>query len=46
MNGLYTSNMQWNKVVPLVLDKDQSLFLILSQRGLQIASDIWLLIKE
>ena len=35
-----TSKMEWNKVIPLVLDKNRSLFLILSQPGLQIASNI------
>ena len=33
-------------VIPQVLDKNRLLFLNLSQHGLQIASDILLIIKE
>ena len=33
-------------VIPRVLDENQSLFSNLSQHGLQIASDIGLIIKE
>ena len=41
-----TSKIQCRMVIPLVLDENQSLLLNLSQHGLQIASDIWLIIKE
>ena len=41
-----TSKMKCNKVIPQVLDENQSLFLNLSQHGQQIASDIWLIIKK
>ena len=34
-----TPNTESNKFIPLVLDKNRSLFLILSQHGLQIASN-------
>ena len=34
------SKMECNKVIPRILDKNRSLFFILSQNGLQIASDI------
>ena len=39
-----TSKIQYRIVIPQVLDENQSLFLNLSQYGLQIASDIWLII--
>ena len=35
-----TSKIECNKVITLVLDKNRSLFFILSQQGLEIASDI------
>ena len=40
------SNIQCRIVIPQVLDENRILFLNLSQHGLQIASDIWLIIKE
>ena len=33
-------------VIPQVIDENQKLFLNVSQHGLQIASDIWLIIKD
>ena len=38
--------MECNKVISQVLDENQSLFFNLSQHGLQIASDIRLIIKK
>ena len=40
------SKIQCRIVIPQVLDENRLLFLNLSQRGLQIASDILLIIKE
>ena len=45
-NNRETSKIQYRMVIPRVLDKNRSLFLNLSPHGLQIASDIWLIIKE
>ena len=41
-----TSKMECNKVIPQVLDENRWLFLNLSQHGLQIASDIGIILKE
>ena len=41
-----TSKIQCRMVISWVLDENRSLFLNLSQHGLQIASDIWLIKKE
>ena len=49
LQAMFTNNNRNVKcriVIPLVLDENRSLFLNLSQHGLQIASDIRLIIKE